>query len=75
MKFAPGSGWRCRVLSINSLSREQFYSPLIGTPMNIAVDGDRVCVRTFDTAGKLKHIRKNPIVEVVPSTGRGKPTG
>ena len=47
----------------------------IGTPVNIAVDGERAFVRTFDTAWKLKRIRKNPIVEIAPSTVRGKPTG
>ena len=47
----------------------------IGTPVNIAVDGDRAFVRTFDTAWKLKRIRNNPEVGVAPSTWRGKPTG
>jgi PPOX class probable F420-dependent enzyme len=47
----------------------------IGTPVNIAVDGDRAFVRTFDTAWKLKRIRNNPEVEVTPSTRRGRPTG
>jgi len=47
----------------------------VGTPVNIAVDGERAFVRTFDTAWKLKRIRKNPRVEVAPSTLRGKPTG
>ncbi len=47
----------------------------IGTPVNIAVYGDRAFVRTFDTAWKLKRIRNNPEVEVVPSTWRGRPTG
>ena len=47
----------------------------VGTPVNIAVDGERAFVRTFDTAWKLKRIRKNPIVEIAPSTVRGKPTG
>ena len=47
----------------------------IGTPVNIVVDGDRAFVRTFDTAWKLKRIRKNPTVEIAPSTVRGKPTG
>jgi PPOX class probable F420-dependent enzyme len=47
----------------------------IGTPVSIAVDGDRAFVRTFDTAWKLKRIRNNPMVEVAPSTWRGKPTG
>ena len=47
----------------------------VGTPVHIAVDGDRAFVRTFDTAWKLKRIHNNPEVEVAPSTARGKPTG
>jgi uncharacterized protein len=47
----------------------------VGTPVNIAVDRDRAFVRTWDTAWKVKRIRNNPEVEVVPSTLRGKPTG
>jgi PPOX class probable F420-dependent enzyme len=47
----------------------------IGTPVNIAVDGDHAYVRTFDMAWKLKRIRNNPEVEVATSTWRGKPTG
>jgi uncharacterized protein len=47
----------------------------VGTPVNIAVDGDRAFVRTWDTAWKLKRIRNNPEVEVAPSTVRGNPTG
>lgn len=47
----------------------------VGTPVNIAVDGDRAFVRTWDTTWKLKRIRNNPEVEVAPSTVRGKPTG
>jgi PPOX class probable F420-dependent enzyme len=43
--------------------------------VNIAVDGARAFVRTFDTAWKLKRIRNNPKVEVAPSTVRGEPTG
>ena len=47
----------------------------VRTPVNIAVDGDRAFVRTWDTAWKVKRIRNNPEVEVAPSTLRGKPTG
>jgi uncharacterized protein len=47
----------------------------VGTPVHIAVDGDRAFVRTWDTTGKLKRIRKDPEVEVAPSTALGKPTG
>jgi PPOX class probable F420-dependent enzyme len=47
----------------------------IGTPVNIAIDGDRAFVRTWDTAWKVKRIRNNPMVEVAPSTLRGQATG
>jgi uncharacterized protein len=47
----------------------------VGTPVHIAVDGDRAFVRTWDTTWKLKRIRNNPEVEVVPCTARGEPTG
>lgn len=47
----------------------------VGTPVNIAVDGDHAYIRTYDAAWKLKRIRRNPEVEIAPSTVRGKPTG
>ena len=47
----------------------------VGTPVHIAVDGDRAFVRTYDKAWKLKRIRNNPAVEVAPATTRGVPTG
>ena len=47
----------------------------VGTPVNIAADGARAFVRTFDTAWKLKRIHNNAEVKVAPSTVRGKPTG
>jgi PPOX class probable F420-dependent enzyme len=47
----------------------------VGTPVNIAVEGGRAFVRTYDKAGKLKRIGNDPEVEVAPSTARGKPTG
>ena len=47
----------------------------VGTPVNIAVDGDRAFVRTWNTAWKVQRVRNNPEVEVAPSTLRGKPTG
>ena len=47
----------------------------VGTPVHIAVDGDRAFIRTWDTAWKLRRIRNNPEVEVAPSTVGGKPTG
>lgn len=47
----------------------------VGTPVSIAVDGDRAFVRTWDTTGKFKRIRNNPEVEVAPFTVLGRPTG
>jgi PPOX class probable F420-dependent enzyme len=47
----------------------------VGTPVHVVADGDHAYVRTFDPSGKLKRIRRNPEVEVAPSTLRGRPTG
>jgi len=47
----------------------------VGTPVNIAVEGDRAFVRTWETTGKFKRIRNNAEVELAPSTFRGRPTG
>jgi uncharacterized protein len=47
----------------------------VGTPVSIAVAGDRAYVRTWDTAWKVKRMRRNPVVAIAPSTWRGKVTG
>jgi PPOX class probable F420-dependent enzyme len=47
----------------------------VGTPVHVAVEGDRAFVRTWDTTGKLKRIRPNPGVEGRPSTFGLRPTG
>jgi uncharacterized protein len=47
----------------------------VSTPVNVAVDGDRVYFRTYEQAGKFKRLRNNPNVEVAPGTFRGKATG
>jgi PPOX class probable F420-dependent enzyme len=47
----------------------------IGTPVSIAVDGDRAFVRTYDKSWKARRMRRNPEVEVAPSTTLGRPTG
>ncbi len=47
----------------------------VGTPLSIAVDGDRAYIRSYEQAGKTKRLRNNPEVEVAPSTMRGRPTG
>ena len=40
----------------------------VGTPVSIAVEGERAFVRTWDTAWKFRRIRSNPEVEVAPCT-------
>ncbi len=47
----------------------------VGTPVSIAVEGDRAFVRTWDTSGKMKRIRNNHEVNIAPSTTLGAPTG
>jgi len=47
----------------------------VGTPVHIAVDGDVAYVRTFAPSGKLKRMRRDPAVEIAPSTFRGKVRG
>jgi PPOX class probable F420-dependent enzyme len=47
----------------------------VGTPVHVVARGDVAYVRTFDPSGKLKRIRRNPEVEVAPSTVRGRATG
>jgi PPOX class probable F420-dependent enzyme len=47
----------------------------VGTPVSIAVEGDHAYIRTYGSAWKLKRMRNNPLVEVAPSTVRGRPTG
>jgi PPOX class probable F420-dependent enzyme len=47
----------------------------VGTAMSIAVEGDHAYLRTYDKAGKAKRMRRNPDVEIAPSTVGGKPTG
>ena len=47
----------------------------VGTPVHVAVEGDRAFVRTWETTWKLKRIRNDPSVEICPSTVGGRPTG
>ena len=47
----------------------------VGTLVHVAVEGNRAFVRTWDTTGELKRIRRTPGVEVRPSTFCGRPTG
>jgi PPOX class probable F420-dependent enzyme len=45
------------------------------TPVSIAVDGARAYVRSFEKSVKTRRLRHNPLVEIAPSTARGRPTG
>jgi PPOX class probable F420-dependent enzyme len=47
----------------------------VGTPVSIAVDGDRAVFRSFEKAWKTRRIRNNSIVALTPSTARGTPIG
>jgi uncharacterized protein len=47
----------------------------VGTPVNIAVEGGRAFVRSFDEAWKVKRMHRNPEVEIAPSSFRGEPQG
>jgi hypothetical protein len=47
----------------------------VGTPVNLAVEGDHAYFRSYGKAWKTKRIRNNPEVEIAASTIRGKATG
>jgi PPOX class probable F420-dependent enzyme len=47
----------------------------VGTPLSVAVDGQRAFVRSFEKAGKTRRLRNRPEAELAPSTARGHPTG
>ncbi|MBC3194872.1 PPOX class F420-dependent oxidoreductase [Pseudonocardia sp. C8] len=47
----------------------------VGTPVNIAVGGDRAYFRTPGMASKVKRLRNFPEVRFAPCTWFGRPTG
>ena len=47
----------------------------VGTPVNVAVEGDRAYFGTPATAAKVKRLRNFDTVEIAPCTLRGRPTG
>jgi PPOX class probable F420-dependent enzyme len=47
----------------------------VGTPVNLAVEGDHAYFRTWDTSWKARRLRRNHDVQIAPSTVRGEPTG
>jgi uncharacterized protein len=44
----------------------------VSTPVSVAVDNGRVFFRSYAETWKAKRLRRNPLVEVTPSTFRGK---
>ncbi|HEX3955855.1 MAG TPA: PPOX class F420-dependent oxidoreductase [Trebonia sp.] len=47
----------------------------VGTPVSIAIDGDRAFFRSYEKAWKTKRLRRDSRAQVAPSTLRGRPTG
>ena len=47
----------------------------VATPLSVVADGDRLLVRSYERAGKVRRIRHHPEVRIAPSTTRGTPTG
>lgn len=47
----------------------------VGTPVNVAVAGDRAYFGTPANTAKVKRLRNFPEAEIAPCTIRGKPTG
>ncbi len=68
--FAPFA--RQQTVLLTTLRRD---GTPVKTPVNIAVEGDRAFLRSWDTAGKVKRIRSNPEVTIAPCTLPGRPTG
>lgn len=66
---ALGSQWAVR------LTTYRRDGTPVSTPVNVAVDGERVYFRTYEQAGKFKRLRNNMSVHVAPSTFRGTATG
>ena len=74
MTIHPGFARFARQWAIRLTTYKRDGSP-VGTPVNIAVDGDRAYFRTYEETWKFKRLTHNPEVEVAPSTIRGEPTG
>jgi len=47
----------------------------VATPVSVAVDGKKIYFRTYTKTWKYKRLRRNPLVEVTPSTFGGTPRG
>lgn len=47
----------------------------VGTPVNVAVHGDRAYFGTPANTAKVRRLRNVPDIEIAPCTPRGRPTG
>jgi uncharacterized protein len=47
----------------------------VGTPVSLAVDGERAFIRSPGTGWKVRRMLRDPRVEIAPCTARGRPTG
>jgi PPOX class probable F420-dependent enzyme len=47
----------------------------VGTAVSVAFDDGHAYFRTYDRAGKVKRLRRDPHVEIAPGTLRGEATG
>jgi uncharacterized protein len=47
----------------------------VGTPVSLAVDGERAFLRSPGNGWKVRRMRNTPRVEIAPCTPRGRPTG
>ena len=69
--------------TLNSLGRQRTVlletrkrdGTWVGTPVSLAVAGDRGYFRSYDASGKVKRLRNFAEVRIAPSTMRGRPTG
>jgi uncharacterized protein len=61
-----------RYLNLESFKRD---GTLVQTPVWFAEDGGALYIYTLANAGKVKRIRRNPRVRLVPCTMRGNVTG
>ena len=61
-----------RTIALTSYRRD---GTPVSTPVSIVVDGARAFIRTWDTTGKMKRIRNNPVVTIAPATFGGRATG
>ena len=69
-RFAPLAGTSTVLLTTYRRNGEP-----VATPVHVAWAGDRAFFRTWDEAGKLGRIWRNPHVTIAPCTTKGRVTG